>query len=96
MANERKICMIIGSAPVTGGKLPGDVSPEDCYVICADGGMDTAARMGITPDLSLPSHLILIGLMYFGRVGGLTILYAMSSGTNPASSQMPQEKISVG
>lgn len=51
MANERKVCMIIGSAPVTGEKLPGGVAPEDCYVICADGGIDSAARLGITPDL---------------------------------------------
>ncbi len=63
---------------------------------CASAIGTVGLTLGITPDLSLPSHLILIGLMYFGRVGGLTILYAMSSGTNPASSQMPQEKISVG
>lgn len=51
MANERKVCMIIGSAPITGEKLPGGFSPEDCYVICADGGIDSAARLGITPNL---------------------------------------------
>lgn len=51
--------------------------------------------LGITPGLSLPSHLILIFLMYFGRVGGLTLVYAVLSGTvSPA--QLPQERITVG
>lgn len=51
MANERQICMIIGSAPVEGDKIPEDFRVEDCYVICADGGLDMARRMGIQPDL---------------------------------------------
>lgn len=51
--------------------------------------------LGITPDLSLPSHLILIFLMYFGRVGALTLLYAVTArGLSPA--QLPQERVSVG
>ncbi len=72
------------------------VTMEESLFECASAIGTVGLTLGITPDLSLPSHLILIGLMYFGRVGGLTILFAMSSGTNPAPSQMPQEKISVG
>ncbi|MBS7217892.1 MAG: Trk family potassium uptake protein [Oscillospiraceae bacterium] len=48
-----------------------------------------------TPGLSLSSHLILTFLMYVGRVGGLTMIYAVTSGS-PVSSQYPQERVTVG
>lgn len=52
--------------------------------------------LGVTPELSLPSHLLLIFLMFFGRVGGLTLIYAALD-TNPTElSQLPIEKINVG
>ncbi len=52
--------------------------------------------LGITPSLGLASHLILIVLMFFGRVGGLTILFAAVSRTDTRASQCPVEKIHVG
>lgn len=52
--------------------------------------------LGLTPDLSLASHIILTVLMYFGRVGGLTVVFAAVSGTKPNVSRAPKEKITVG
>lgn len=52
--------------------------------------------LGITPGLGLLSQLVLIFLMFLGRVGGLTIIFAASSGTKIAASKLPQEKITVG
>lgn len=52
--------------------------------------------LGLTPDLSLASHIILTVLMYFGRVGGLTVVFAAISGTKPNVSKAPKEKITVG
>lgn len=52
--------------------------------------------LGITPDLSLLSHLVLILLMFFGRVGGLTLIYAAINSKNADVSQRPVEKIIVG
>ena len=52
--------------------------------------------LGITPDLGTASHLILIFLMYFGRVGGLTLIYAVLPESAPVPAQMPQERITVG
>ena len=51
--------------------------------------------IGITTSLSLPSHIILMVLMFAGRVGGLTIIYAAFASTNEIS-RLPQEKITVG
>lgn len=52
--------------------------------------------LGITPDLGAASQLILIFLMYFGRVGGLTLVYAFLPDSGAVPSQLPQERISVG
>jgi trk system potassium uptake protein TrkH len=52
--------------------------------------------LGITPSLSLLSHLILILLMFAGRVGGLTLIYAAVNSKNTDVSQRPVEKIMVG
>ena len=52
--------------------------------------------LGITPQLSCISHLILIALMFFGRVGGLTLIFAALSNTLGTTARLPQERITVG
>jgi len=52
--------------------------------------------LGITTQLGMTSRCILILLMFFGRVGGLTLIFATISGMNGRLSKLPQEKITVG
>ena len=52
--------------------------------------------LGITPGLHLISKLILICLMFLGRVGGLTLIFATLSATKNTLSRLPLEKITVG
>ena len=52
--------------------------------------------LGITPYLGLISRVILILLMFVGRVGGLTLIYAAVSGKHANVSKYPEEKITVG
>lgn len=52
--------------------------------------------LGITTQLGTVSHLILILLMFFGRVGGLTLIFAAVSDSRQKSNHFPQEKITVG
>ncbi len=52
--------------------------------------------LGVTPQLSSISHLILIALMFFGRVGGLTLIFAALSNVQGNSARLPQERITVG
>ena len=52
--------------------------------------------LGYTSTLSTVSRLILIFLMYFGRVGGLTMIYAVTANKAPNLSQLPQEQVIVG
>ena len=52
--------------------------------------------LGITPQLGWISQLILIVLMFFGRVGGLTLIFAALSNIQGNSARLPQERITVG
>ena len=52
--------------------------------------------LGITSHVSVASRLILIVLMFLGRVGGLTLIYAAQSVKKGAQSTLPLEKITVG
>ena len=52
--------------------------------------------LGITPALSIVPRIILIALMFFGRVGGLTLIYAAVSTRGADMSHYPVEKITVG
>lgn len=52
--------------------------------------------LGLTPQLSLFSHMLLILLMFWGRVGGLTLIFAVVSGHRFTKSKLPQEKITIG
>lgn len=49
MGQKVKQCVIIGSSPEDGDFA--EIDREQSFVICADGGLDTASRHGITPDL---------------------------------------------
>jgi len=52
--------------------------------------------LGITPQLSTVSHIMLMLLMFFGRVGGLTLIYAVSKPQLPDGSRFPQEEVAIG
>lgn len=52
--------------------------------------------LGITPTLGAFSQMILVFLMFFGRVGCLTLLYAIVENQMHSLSRMPLEKIAVG
>ena len=52
--------------------------------------------LGITPKLGLISRGILIFLMYFGRVGGLTLIYAAVPSRRMRNQRLPLENITVG
>lgn len=44
-------CMIIGASPLKDDRIFKEFSPEEYFIICADGGFETAMRFGIQPDL---------------------------------------------
>ncbi|MDE6784242.1 MAG: Trk family potassium uptake protein [Ruminococcus sp.] len=52
--------------------------------------------LGLTPTLGTVSHILLIIMMFLGRVGGLTVIYAALSNNHVNVSRLPEEKITVG
>ena len=52
--------------------------------------------LGITPGLGMVSRVVLICLMFFGRVGGLTLIFATLPANKNTLSKLPLEKITVG
>ena len=52
--------------------------------------------LGITPSLGMVSRGILVILMYLGRVGGLTLIFATVASKQGNTARLPQEKMTVG
>lgn len=52
--------------------------------------------LGITPGLSQLSRVILMVLMYIGRVGGLTLIFSAVTANPGKAARLPQEKLTVG
>lgn len=73
-----------------------DLPVVDCLFEAASAIGTVGLTLGITPGLGGPSRAILIALMFFGRVGGLTLIFAALAGKRPCASKLPREKITVG
>ena len=68
----------------------------DCMFEAASAIGTVGLTTGITPQLSIASKIILMLLMFFGRVGGLTFIYAAYMHPKKSFSKLPLDKISVG
>ncbi len=84
---------LTGAGIISGAEgLPLEVCVFEAFSAVGTVGLS----MGITPALGALSRGILIFLMFFGRVGGMTVMLA-ALGNSPAEvSQHPAEKIAVG
>ena len=67
-----------------------------CLYEAASAVGTVGLSLGITPHLHIPSQMVLIALMYLGRVGGLTLIYAAVSTKKNGNGKLPQEKITIG
>lgn len=68
----------------------------DCIYETASAVGTVGLSLGLTPSFGLVSRITLILMMFLGRVGGLTVIYAALSGHNKKLSKLPQERITVG
>ena len=69
---------------------------ETCLFEAASAIGTVGLTLGITPKLGMLSQGMLMLLMFFGRVGGLTLIYATFSKTSKSCSRLPKEQIAVG
>ena len=68
----------------------------DCLFESASAIATVGLTLGITAKLGICSRVILILLMILGRVGGLTVIFAVLSENKANKGRFPVEKISVG
>ena len=73
-----------------------DLPMMSCLFETASAIGTVGLTLGITPSLGLCARIILIALMFIGRVGGLTMIFATFSGVKPEVSKLPQGQITVG
>ena len=74
---------------------------EDLPLICclfetASAIGTVGLSLGITTELGLLSKIILILLMYIGRVGSLTLIFSAISRNRGNTARFPEEKLTVG
>lgn len=67
-----------------------------CFYETASAIGTVGLSLGITPHLTAVSKIILILLMYFGRVGGLTLIFAAVNNNSKKYVKFPQENVNVG
>lgn len=72
------------------------VTMEEALFECASAIGTVGLTLGITPELGAVSKGILILLMYLGRVGGLTLVYAVSGTGKRLHYTLPEESIGIG
>ena len=68
----------------------------DCLYETASAIATVGLTTGITTSLGVLSRIIIIFLMYMGRVGGLTIVFATYSSVQKNIVKYPEETIAVG
>ena len=97
--NAATIAMLYFSLFFCGGiaiSVYEDLPLLDCLYEAASAVGTVGLTLGITPELHIFSQVVLIILMYLGRVGGLTLIYAVFSGRSKGNAKLPMEKITVG
>ena len=97
--NAAAILLLYLALTVAGAAIIGAVEGLPlgaCLYETASAAGTVGLTLGLTPQLGTLSQGILILLMFFGRVGGLTLIYAAFSGHDLTYARYPQEKITVG
>lgn len=68
----------------------------DCMFECASAVGTVGVTVGITTKLGTLSRCVLMTLMFVGRVGGMTLVFATLPGEKKNNSKYPIEKLTVG
>lgn len=87
---------LFGASAIVISTLEG-IPVATCLFETASAIGTVGLTLGITPELGVISQVILMLLMFFGRVGGLTLIYAaISQPGNKKKSKLPLERITIG
>lgn len=67
-----------------------------CLYETASAVGTVGVTLGITSKIGAASQGVLIALMFLGRVGGLTLIYAVLPEKKPSPAKLPQGQIMLG
>ncbi len=73
-----------------------DFSLREILFETASAASTMGASMGITPHLSIPSKLIIMVLMFGGRIGGLSLFLFFGERRKKSNLERPIEKVLIG
>ena len=73
-----------------------DLPITACLYETASAVGTVGLTLGITPTLGTVSEIILILSMFFGRVGGLTLIYAAFGANKKQTAKLPTDTFAVG
>ena len=68
----------------------------DCLFETGSAVGTVGLTLGITPTLHIPARIILMLLMFLGRVGALTLVYALLPVSRYGTGRLPLEPVTVG
>ncbi len=68
----------------------------ECLFETASAIGTVGLSLGLTASLGTVSRVVLVLLMFCGRIGGLTLIYATLAGSRRTPSRLPQESLMVG
>ena len=73
-----------------------ELSLSACIFEASSAIATVGLSVGVSAEASLPSRLILMALMYLGRIGGLTFIYAVQRTYRAPLSKKPVDHLTVG
>ena len=88
------VCIGLGGAFLVSAAQP--LALRDVLLECFSAIGTVGLSTGITPQLGAPARILLILLMYTGRVGSLTLFTAMSLSQNGTRPRCPVERVMIG
>lgn len=72
------------------------ITMMDAVFECVSAIATVGLTLGITPNLSVASEIIIMILMMLGRIGSVTVLNALFADNNKVSAKYAQEKVQIG
>lgn len=72
------------------------ITMMDAVFECVSAMATVGLTLGITPNLSVASEIIIMILMMLGRIGSVTVLNALFADNNKVSAKYAQEKVQIG
>ena len=84
---------IVGSMIISG--IEG-FSLKETMFECASAVATVGLTLGITPHLGIISKILLICMMYIGRVGGITLIFAAVTPKKNGNARYPKDQVAVG